>query len=126
MSGNSIASRGEPIENPLVGHEFRLLGDRFRVLESARQTADGSLRADYFAAPRANVPEHVHHPWEDCFEVLSGRLGVRVGGRELTLGPGQSAVVPPGVSHAWWNPSGDEEVHFLAEIRQGLDVETMR
>jgi hypothetical protein len=77
MSGNSRASRGEPIENPPIGHEFRLLGDRFRVLESARQTADGSLRTDYFAAPRANVPEHVHHPWEDCFEVLSGRLGVR-------------------------------------------------
>jgi mannose-6-phosphate isomerase-like protein (cupin superfamily) len=120
-----VGRRDDAVENPLIGHEFRLLGDRFRVLESARQTADGSLRADYFAAPRANVPEHVHHPWEDCFEVLSGRLGVRVGGRELTLGPGQSAVVPPGVSHAWWNPSGDEEVHFLAEMRPGLDVETM-
>jgi quercetin dioxygenase-like cupin family protein/uncharacterized protein YndB with AHSA1/START domain len=124
MSGNSIASRGEPIENPLVGHEFRF-GDRFRILESSRDTDDGSLRADYFAAPRANVPEHVHHPWEDCFEVLSGTLGLRVGGQELTLGPGQSAVVPPGVSHAWWNPSDEEEVRYLVEIRPGLDVETM-
>lgn len=125
MSGNSIASRGEPIENSLIGHEFHFFGDRFRILESARQTADGSLRADYFAAPRANVPEHVHHPWEDCFEVLSGTLGLRVGGQELTLGPGQSAVVPPGASHAWWNPSDEEEVRYLVEIRPGLDVEIM-
>ena len=125
MSDNSIASRGGPIENPLVGHEFRYFRDRFRILESSRDTDDGSLRGDYFAAPRANVPEHVHHPWEDCFEVLSGTLGLRVGGQELTLGPGQSAVVPPGVSHAWWNPSDEEEVRYLVEIRPGLDVETM-
>lgn len=111
--------------SPLIGHEFRYFGDRFRILESSRDTDDGSLRADYLAAPRANVPEHVHHPWEDCFEVLSETLGVRVGGQELTLGPGQSAVVPPGVPHAWWNPSDEEEVRFLAEIRPGLDVEIM-
>jgi mannose-6-phosphate isomerase-like protein (cupin superfamily)/uncharacterized protein YndB with AHSA1/START domain len=124
MIGNATAGRSDNMENPLIGHEFRYFRrDRFRILESARQTADGSLRFDYIAAPRANVPEHVHHPWEDRFEVLSGRLGVRVGGRELTLGPGQSAVVPSGVPHAWWNPSDEEEVRFLAEIRPGLDVE---
>ena len=111
--------------SPLIGHEFRYFGDRFRFLESSRDTDDGSLRADYLAAPRANVPEHVHHPWEDRFEALSGTLGVRVGGRELTLDPGQSAIVPQGVPHAWWNPSDEEEVRFLAEIRPGLDVEVV-
>ena len=120
-----MAKTDDEIENPLIGHEFRYFGDRFRILESSRDTDDGSLRAEYFAAPRVNVPEHVHHPWEDCFEVLSGTLGLRVGGQELTLGPGQSAVVPPGVSHAWWNPSDEEEVRYLVEIRPGLDVETM-
>jgi quercetin dioxygenase-like cupin family protein len=115
----------ETTGSPLIGHEFRYFKDRFRILESSRVTDDGSLRADYLAAPRANVPEHVHHPWEDCFEVLSGPLGVRVDGRELTLGPGQSAVVPPGVPHAWRNPSDEEEVRFLAEIRPGMDVEVL-
>ena len=45
MSGNSIASRGEPIESPLIGHEFRYFGDRFRIIESSRDTDDGSSRA---------------------------------------------------------------------------------
>src|SRR3712207_6287915 len=121
MSGNSIASRGEPIENPLVGHEFRYFGDRFRILESSRSTEDASLRVDYFAAPRANVPEHVHHYHEERIEVVSGTLGLRMDGQRLTLSPGESAVGPPGIPHAWWNPSDDEEVHFLAEIRPGLD-----
>lgn len=123
MSGNSIASRGEPIESPLIGHEFRYFGDRFRILESSRDTDDGSSRADYFAAPGAKVPAHVHPDQEERFTVVSGTLGVRVGGRELILNPGQSAVGPPGVPHAWWNLSDDEKVRFLAELRPGLDVE---
>jgi quercetin dioxygenase-like cupin family protein/carbon monoxide dehydrogenase subunit G len=124
MSGNSIASRGEPIENPLVGHEFHYFGDSFRILESSRDTNDGSLRGDYFAAPRAKVPEHVHRDQEERFEVVSGTLCIRMGGREMILTPGQSAVGPPGVPHKWWNPSDDEEVHFLVGLNPGRDVET--
>ncbi len=90
-------------ESALVGHEFsfRLSGrrHRMRVLGSARHTEDGSLRGEYFAAPRASAPVHAHRHQEERFEVLSGTLGVRVGGRELLLGPGQSAVGPPGVPH---------------------------
>ena len=47
-----------------------------------------------------------------------------MGGRELVLSPGQSAVGPPGFSHKWWNPSDEEEVCFLFGLRPGLDVET--
>ena len=125
MSGNSIASRGEPIENPPIGHEFRLLGDRFRVLESARNRTDESLRFEYFARPRASVPKHVQPELEESFEVVSGRMGVRVGGRKLILSTGQSAVGPPGVPHEWWNLSDEEEVHMLVEVRPALHVETL-
>jgi mannose-6-phosphate isomerase-like protein (cupin superfamily) len=110
--------------SPLIGYEFRLSGDRFRILESARQTDDGSLRGDYVAPPGAKVPEHVHLGQEESFEVVSGTLGVSVGGRELTLSPGQSAVGPPDVPHKWWNP-GDEEVHFLVGLRPALHMETV-
>jgi mannose-6-phosphate isomerase-like protein (cupin superfamily) len=95
-----------------------------RVLQSARDTDDGSLRFDYSAPPRANVSEHVHRFQEERTEVLSGTLGMRVGGQELLLTAGQKAVGPPGVPHAWWNPSGEEEVRFVSGIRPGLEVET--
>jgi mannose-6-phosphate isomerase-like protein (cupin superfamily) len=108
----------------LVGHEFRFSGHTFCVLESARDTEDGSLRFDYSAPPRANVSEHVHRFQEERTEVLSGKLGMRVGGQELLLTAGQKAVGPPGVPHAWWNPSEEEEVRFVSEIRPGLEVET--
>lgn len=112
-------------QSPLIGHEFRFFGHRFHILESARETDDGSLRIEYVAPPRANISEHIHPVQEEQFEVISGSLGVRVGGRELVLGPGASAIGPPGVPHAWWNPSDEEEVCFVAGIRPGLDVEIM-
>ena len=116
---------GNGIVNSLIGHEFRFFGHRFHLLESARDTGDGTLRFDYSAPPRASVSAHVHHDQEESFEVVSGKLGVRVGGQEVLLIPGQSGVGPPGVPHAWWNPSDDEEVRFLVGIRPGLDVESM-
>ena len=111
------------MESPLIGHEFRLFGHRFHILESSRDTGDGSLRFEYFAPPRAHVREHVHTFQEERFEIVSGMLGVRVGERRSILRPGQSAVGPPRVPHEWWNPGEEEEVCFRAGIRPGLDVE---
>jgi len=75
MSGSSMASRGDTIENSHIGHEFRYFGDKFPILQSSRDTDYQSLRGEYFAAPGAKVPEHVHRDQEERFEVVSGRLG---------------------------------------------------
>jgi quercetin dioxygenase-like cupin family protein len=120
-----MGRRDSAVESPLIGHEFRLLGDRFRLLESARNRADESLRFEYFARPGASVPEHVQPELEESFEVVSGTMGVRVGGRELILSKGQNAVGPPGVPHEWWNLNDEEEVHMLVEVRPALHVETL-
>lgn len=109
----------------LIGHEFSFMGHDFQVVESARDTDDGTLRFDYSAPPRANIPEHTHHFQEESFEVISGKLGIRVGGEELILEPGQSAIGPPGIPHAWWNPSNEERVRFVPGIRPGIEVEVM-
>ena len=108
----------------LLRHEFRFFGHSLRVLQSTRETS-GVLGVDYSAPPRARVPEHVHYDQEERLEVVSGTLYLRVGERELTLGPGQSAIGPSKVPHEWRNPSTDEEVRFLIGIRPGLPVEGM-
>jgi len=122
--GEGEGRQGTSARVTLVGHEFSFSGHTFRVLQSARDTDDGSLRFDYSAPPRANVSEHVHRFQEERTQVLSGTLGMRVGGQELLLTAGQKAVGPPGVPHAWWNPSEEEEVRFVSSIRPGLEVET--
>jgi len=122
--GEGEGRQGTSARVTLVGHEFSFSGHTLRVLESARDTDDGSLRFGYSAPPLANVSEHVHRFQEERTEVVSGTLGMRVGEQELLLTAGRKAVGPPGVPHAWWNPSGEEEVRFVSEIRPGLEVET--
>src|SRR5215218_4831665 len=88
-----ITRVSETTGNSLLGHEFRFFGHRVRVLQSARETG-GLLRVDYSAPPRARVTEHIHHDQEERLEVVSGMLCLRVGGRGLTLSPGQGALGP--------------------------------
>src|SRR5215213_9768470 len=115
----------EAAATSLIGHEFSFSGHNFHLLESARDTEDGTLRFDYSAPPGANISEHTHQEQQESFEVLSGSMGLRVGGQELILEPEQSAIGPPRVPHAWWNPSEEERVRFVSGIRPGLEVETM-
>ena len=55
---------------------------------------------------------HRHARMHDVFYVLEGTLVLRVDGREVRLGPGGFARVPPGVVHTFANP-GDAPVRFL-------------
>ena len=68
-------------------------------------------------------PLHSHPLQEETFEVISGRLAWRIGGREGVAGPGETAVVPAGAAHTWWN-GGDETLVARGELRPALRFET--
>lgn len=53
---------------------------------------------------------HSHPDTDDFFQVLSGRLTIRLRDGEVTLGPGEVYVVPKGVEHC---PVAEEETHLL-------------
>jgi hypothetical protein len=67
---------------------------------------------------------HVHPHQTERFEVLEGRIGLRVGDRELVAEPGDVAVVEPGTPHRFWN-AGEGEARFLCEVRPALDFESL-
>ena len=114
---NAVAREHDVIEIPVIRH-------RFRVLESAREIGGESLRLEWCAPRRGNAAEHVHPRQEARLQVVSGTLGFRVGGRERTLGAGQSAVGSADISHAWRN-LGEGEVCFLVEFRPALNTEAL-
>src|SRR5579863_8276493 len=47
----------------------------------------------------ATVPEHSHHN-EQITTVESGRMRFRIGGQDLTLGPGESLHIPAHLPHS--------------------------
>jgi len=92
-------------------------GERYRVLEAARDSGGEFVRIQDTAEPGpSRRPISAHPSQRERFEVLSGTLGLTVDGEQHLLGPGDSFVVEPGSRHLPRN-AGDGELRFLAEIR---------
>lgn len=60
-------------------------------------------------APGASTTAHYHREAEEFYLVTEGRGRLRVGNEEREIGPGDCAVILPGVVHKLWN-TGDEEL----------------
>jgi mannose-6-phosphate isomerase-like protein (cupin superfamily) len=60
----------------------------------------------------SGLSAHWHRVEQETFEVVEGRLRVRVGHTVRHLGPGESVVVAPGTVHAFSNPT-DAQVRVI-------------
>ena len=52
--------------------------------------------------PDSRVPRHFHG-YEEVILVEEGRIWVEAGEERFDVSPGQSAIIPPDVVHAWGN-----------------------
>ena len=78
-------------------------GEYVRVVDHTAERAVGEMLAvpgGAVAGPHRHPDQHEH------FEVIEGVMGYRRGDERGELGPGESASVPAGVVHDWWN-AGD-------------------
>jgi mannose-6-phosphate isomerase-like protein (cupin superfamily) len=92
-------------------------GERYQVLEAARDSGGELVRIQDTVAPGpSRRPTSAHPAQRERFEVLSGTLGLTVDGEQHLLSAGDSFVVEPGARHLPHN-AGDGELRFLAEIR---------
>jgi quercetin dioxygenase-like cupin family protein len=65
------------------------------------------------AKPGEGPPMHVHRTQTEVFHVIEGVFEFTVNGQSLRLGPGGSAVVPPGTPHRFECVEGERGVlHF--------------
>src|SRR3712207_3922317 len=111
-----MAKAGDELVNPVTG-----LRTVFR--KTAQETSGELLQVDWIGEPGWTTgPDHVHPRQEERFEVLSGRLGLRVGGVERLHSAGDVIMAPAGSPHAAWN-AGDDEVHVLVDFRPALRTE---
>lgn len=95
---------GDVIENPVTG-------EHVVVIAGSEETGGAYLTCELTVSPGGQVAgEHIHDTLEERFDVLSGRISVRLDGREFELGPGEHAVIPRGTAHDWWNDSDADAV----------------
>jgi len=109
---------GTVIENPVTG-------ERIVFRKTSADTGGQAVVIETFVQPDGFVAAaHVHPSQEERFEVLRGSLGFKIGGKKLVAGPGQRLTVPAGTPHKFWN-AGDEEAHFVCEVRPALQFESL-
>jgi quercetin dioxygenase-like cupin family protein len=78
--------------------EFDLAGVSIRGLSSPSRGALETMSYRVDLRPGQRLPEHTHDH-EEVFHVLSGSITVSLDGEETPLGPGDTVMIPPGVSH---------------------------
>lgn len=107
-----MSRRGQVFENPVTG-------ERVVVLTDPAEHPDRVLTAHLMVSPGGRVANaHIHPTVRERFHVLAGQVGFQVGDRDLVLGPGESAEVPAGTAHDWWQV-GDEEASVVVEAEPG-------
>jgi len=109
---------GDSIHNPITG-------ERIIFRKTSRETGGQAVVIETIVQPNGFVAAaHVHPSQEERFEILRGSVGFKVGGKKLIAGPGQRITVPAGTPHKFWN-AGDEEAHFVCEVRPALQFESL-
>ena len=109
---------GDVIENPVTG-------ERLVFRKTSRETNGEAVELETFVKPDGFVAAaHVHPHQEERFHVLRGTVGFRLGREKIVAGPGQRVTVPAGTAHKFWN-AGDDEAHFVCEVRPALQFEQL-
>jgi mannose-6-phosphate isomerase-like protein (cupin superfamily) len=109
---------GDTIENPITG-------ERIVFRQTSAETDGEAVVVECFVKPNGFVAKaHVHPSQDERFELLKGTLMFKLDGRELPAGPGDRVLVPAGATHQFWN-AGEEEVHFVCEVRPALKFEQL-
>jgi mannose-6-phosphate isomerase-like protein (cupin superfamily) len=94
---------------------------RMRRIRDARGqmilTLDGSL------PPGTNgPPPHIHFYEHEEGTVKAGTFGARVGNKRIVVTAGESAALPKGVVHAWWN-EGNDMLEFSGRVVPVVDFD---
>jgi quercetin dioxygenase-like cupin family protein len=81
-------------------------GEHIQYTVTGLESNGALVRYRWTSDPAGKIVEHTHPSCAEIFTILEGEAELTVGKERITLGPGQTAVVPPGVVHSEANNSG--------------------
>jgi mannose-6-phosphate isomerase-like protein (cupin superfamily) len=114
----TVIEAGDTLTNPVTK-------ERMTFLKTAAETNGDYVLIELSAAPGAVVAAaHVHPSQTETFEVISGKLGAKLGRKQVEARAGDVVVVRPRVAHKWWN-AGEDTLVFRAEVRPALGFEQL-
>lgn len=106
--------------------DLHATGERLEFNDARERTLGGRSEGIVTLGPGRSGPEaHIHRQQLEGFEVLSGTLVIDVGGRSVTLRPGESLVVAGGEAHTFRNPDAGMPAVARFWFEPALNIEWM-
>ena len=136
-AGPERARRGVRVgaHNDRYDEELLIMGGRFDLKVSARDTGGDLCIYDTFRESKGGPALHRHHFQDEWFYVIRGDFLVQVGDETLTLHPGDSAFAPRKVPHTFakisdgdaqmlvlFQPAGSMEDFFKQMSKLGKEI----
>ena len=109
---------GDTILNPVTGERITFLATSIDT-DGEAVVIETVVQPDGFVAAG-----HVHPSQSERFAVAAGTLGLKAGGKKLTLQRGDVVTVAAGTPHKFWN-AGEDDVRFVCEVRPALQFESL-
>lgn len=95
-----------------------VINDTATFIETAEESKGKHSILEIELYKSEGPPVHYHKTFAEKFEVLEGNLYLKSGRDRLILKPGQSATVPKGIPHKFYNPTTDR-VKFRITFEPG-------
>jgi quercetin dioxygenase-like cupin family protein len=109
---------GDVIENPITG-------ERLTFHATSADTNGEVVVVEVTVQPDGAVAAaHVHPYQSERFEIVSGKVGFRLGRETIEATAGDVVVVEPGTPHKFWN-AGREPARFVTEVRPARQFEQL-
>lgn len=90
-------------------------GEHIQYTVTGLESDGAVVRYRWISEPGGRIVDHTHPGCAEIFTILDGEATFMVAGERIALGPGQTAVVPPGVVHSEENSCG-RLVHGVVEL----------
>ena len=125
-AGHQVGGLPDQAINPELGLiENPLSGERIVIRHTGAESGGMVLAWELLLAPGGRVPSaHTHPSQQERFTMLEGRMRFLVDRRKVTVGPGQTVIVPPGTVHHFAN-AGPGIARVAVETRPAFDMEAM-
>ena len=81
-------------------------GEHIQYTVTGRESGGAVVRYRWTSDPGGTIVDHTHPGCAEIFTILEGEATLTMGSERVVLGPGETAIVLPGVVHSEHNATG--------------------
>jgi len=96
-------------------------GDHYTFLVTGEESGGSMFALDCVVGAGGGPPPHRHLAEDELFYVFEGSISFTMGDETRPIGPGESAFVPRGITHAYVNTSATDARMIAVYTPSGME-----